>query len=455
MESQRTSPKKNLIYFTLGHNPSYIELTKFCIHTLKMHSSSFDDGNTDLMVMCDEEYSHIVKKHLPFVKIHITSRNNSAVASSMRKVEIFRYANIDDYHNIMYLDSDIIILNDINKILREELEDDLIYVKKENSDVDKLRTLTFSLCAFSDADIQQFRERYQQPFNAGHFLFKNTPIIKSYFSDILNLMESWSGPYFYEQSFLNHYFQLNFKYNDTFLDEFISFYDGIYHTTPNPDSYIIHCFKSDLSWNVKLGNMKQVLFNMTLTRPVEIYDTRDHLPRAIPLSSGSVIAKIGVYKGEFSRKLYEGFEPSKLVLIEPFEGQITSGDKNGNNLETMEGEEAYNALCTEYKGNARVEIIRDYSTAMLNHEDNFYDLVYIDGDHSYECVKRDLLISFNKVKRHGWICGYAFDVNPEKTNNRFDFGVKRAVCEFCMEKGLKVDKLFLDGCISFAVQVHK
>jgi hypothetical protein len=194
---------------------------------------------------------------------------------------------------------------------------------------------------------------------------------------------------------------------------------------------------------------------VSLTRPVEVYETRDYLPRAIPLPSGSIISQIGVFNGEFSRKLYDGFDPSKLVLIEPFEGQIMSGDKNGNDVETMNGEDAYNALCTEYKGNARVEIIRDYSTVLLNHSDSLYDLVYIDGDHSYECVKRELLISFNKVKRGGWICGHAFDVNPEKTNNRFDFGVKRAVCEFCMEKGLKVNKLFVDGCISFAIQVHK
>lgn len=448
------TPKKNLIYFTLGYNPSYVELTKFCIHTLKIACPNLFD-TTDLLVLCDETYSSIVKQHLPFVKIHITERNDSAVSSSMRKLEIFDYADIDSYRNIMYLDSDIVVLKDLNDILKEELEDDLLYVKKETDDVEKFRGIGFGLCAYTEDDINRFKEQYQHPFNAGHFLFKNTPIIMGYFRDIRDFISKWRGKYFYEQSFLNHYFQLNTKYNDVFLDDIISFYDGGYNINPNMQAHVIHCLKENMSWDKKLQNMKRMVIKKNMEANIVLHDTRDELPYIITLPSRPVIAEIGVFRGEFARILYNGYNPSKLVLVDPYQGYISSGDKNGNNVEVVSGDDMYDALCKEYEGNSVVEIVRDFSTVLSTHDDNAYDLIYIDGDHSYEGVKIDLDIAYDKVKNQGWICGHDFDMNPAKTDNRYDFGVQKAVIEFIIDKGLKIDKLFMDGCTSYAIKLHK
>lgn len=57
--------------------------------------------------------------------------------------------------------------------------------------------------------------------------------------------------------------------------------------------------------------------------------------------------------------------------------------------------------------------------------DQSIDLVYLDGDHSYEAVKRDLIAWIPKIKPWGWIAGH--DHCPA-----FD-GVMRAVAEICGE----------------------
>lgn len=50
-------------------------------------------------------------------------------------------------------------------------------------------------------------------------------------------------------------------------------------------------------------------------------------------------------------------------------------------------------------------------------------MVYLDADHSYEAVKSDLNVWFNKVKSGGLLAGHDF-LNEE-------YGVKQAVNEFC------------------------
>jgi predicted O-methyltransferase YrrM len=55
-------------------------------------------------------------------------------------------------------------------------------------------------------------------------------------------------------------------------------------------------------------------------------------------------------------------------------------------------------------------------------QDAFFDMIYIDGDHSYESVKSDIQLSIPKLKKNGYICGHDYDANTKN-------GVYRAVNE--------------------------
>lgn len=72
-----------------------------------------------------------------------------------------------------------------------------------------------------------------------------------------------------------------------------------------------------------------------------------------------------------------------------------------------------------------VHIMRVTSdNAVSEFPDNFFDFVYIDGDHSYDQVRKDLRNYYTKVKPGGFFCGddYHFE------------GVRQAVDEFAKEK---------------------
>ena len=56
-----------------------------------------------------------------------------------------------------------------------------------------------------------------------------------------------------------------------------------------------------------------------------------------------------------------------------------------------------------------------------------YDIIYIDGDHSYDGVKHDLINSFRVIKNGGYIMGHDYEMNMEKAHTNWVFGVKQAV----------------------------
>ena len=87
--------------------------------------------------------------------------------------------------------------------------------------------------------------------------------------------------------------------------------------------------------------------------------------------------------------------------------------------------------------------------------DDKYDIIYIDGDHSYKGVKNDLISAYNKIKDGGFIMGHDYAINLKKTSHIFKFEVKKAVNDFCKEYKQNIIAISLDGYISFAIKIKK
>jgi hypothetical protein len=169
------------------------------------------------------------------------------------------------------------------------------------------------------------------------------------------------------------------------------------------------------------------------------------------LKTGMRVAEIGVWKGEFAQVLLST-GPAELVLIDPWEGMVPSGDSDGNNVTVANLPEEYERI--KKWENEVVKVEKGYSHhVLLRYPDNHFDAAYIDGDHSFGGCYRDLNLAYEKVKAGGWIMGHDYGMNYVKAKNRYDFGVEKAVDIFCIRKGLKVVALGLDGCVSFAIHV--
>lgn len=176
----------------------------------------------------------------------------------------------------------------------------------------------------------------------------------------------------------------------------------------------------------------------------DILETRDELIKLLPKKSIGV--EIGVFQGEFSDIIINLVSPSKIYLIDPWVGKIHSGDKDGKNIKFIEEADKYfyDVIQKKYEKNNNVFLIKNTSGILRDFEDNFFDWGYIDGNHSYFGVKHDLELLRNKVKHQGVIMGHDYLI-PK------NYGLVKAVNEFCRKYNLKIDYLTKDDCPSYYI----
>jgi len=184
----------------------------------------------------------------------------------------------------------------------------------------------------------------------------------------------------------------------------------------------------------------------------KVYDNRiDMIFDLVP--KGAAICEIGIFKGDLAKQLLK-LEPTRLVLLDLFEGECGSGDQDGNNFEYINLNESYKKLREYFP--AEVSIVKGDSSSSLSLEpDDSFDMIYIDGDHSYEGCKKDLMEAYKKVKHCGWIMGHDYEMNMNKAKKPYKFGVRKAVDEFCAEFSQKIFAKGNDGCVSYAIEISK
>jgi hypothetical protein len=183
----------------------------------------------------------------------------------------------------------------------------------------------------------------------------------------------------------------------------------------------------------------------------KLFETRiDMVKELVP--KGSKICELGVFAGDFTKIIYESCLPAELIAVDLFEGTTGSGDQNGNNFKFIDLNKYYNYL-TDYFKNYPVKILKGDTVSVLEkYPDEYFDCIYIDADHSYEGSKRDIICSYKKLKKNGFLMGHDYGMNMQKAKNTYEFGVSRAVNEFCEKNNLQIYAFANDGCISFSIK---
>jgi hypothetical protein len=185
---------------------------------------------------------------------------------------------------------------------------------------------------------------------------------------------------------------------------------------------------------------------------VHIFDTREIMVSSL-IPSNSVICEIGVFRGVFS-KFLNSLNPQMLILIDYFQGFVGSGDQDGNNFQWVNLDDEYVKVKEWATTYSNITVVKGDSSSILSfYPNNFFDMIYLDGDHSYEGVKKDLEQAILKVKKGGWIMGHDYEMNVAKAEKLWTFGVREAVDEFCQKYKQTIFAKGNDGCVSFAIQI--
>lgn len=156
------------------------------------------------------------------------------------------------------------------------------------------------------------------------------------------------------------------------------------------------------------------------------------------MPKNSVCAEVGIWSGEFTEKILRVVKPKKLYLIDPWEfhkeegyERAWYGGRKAKNQDDME--KIYHSVRERFEPeikSGQIIILRGFSEQTLEKfETASLDWIYIDGNHKYEFVKKDLSSSLDKVKRGGFITG-----DDYREGGWFNGGVKKAVDEFVDKK---------------------
>ncbi|MGI9289363.1 MAG: class I SAM-dependent methyltransferase [Pseudomonadales bacterium] len=133
------------------------------------------------------------------------------------------------------------------------------------------------------------------------------------------------------------------------------------------------------------------------------------------MMKSAVTAEVGVDKGEFSKEIIDRCGPTELHLF----------DIDMSRLNVMNVQESLTSnVCKLHCGE---------SSVLLDElPDGYFDWIYIDGDHRYAGVKKDIDVAVKKVKQDGRLVFNDYAVwSPQ---SMMHCGVARAVNEFCIEQ---------------------
>ncbi|MEQ8928086.1 MAG: class I SAM-dependent methyltransferase [Fulvivirga sp.] len=164
------------------------------------------------------------------------------------------------------------------------------------------------------------------------------------------------------------------------------------------------------------------------------------------MPKNAICAEIGAWKGDFTQEILKQTKPSKLFIIDPYK-HVEVYDKawyGGSDSSQEKMDEVFKSVQTRFESelySGQLEFLRADSTEALSQfEDDYFDWIYIDGNHLYEYVKADLENSFQKIKSGGFITGDDYNLV-----GWWDDGVTKAVNEFIENYKEQVDVISIKG----------
>jgi lipopolysaccharide biosynthesis glycosyltransferase len=330
------------------------------------------------------------------------------------RLDLFNLPSTSKYEKILYLDTDILVKDDINKVFNV-CTDEILYVLEEgdiNSGTDFWGKSLFGneILAYQDTSA----------FTSGILLFKNCEIIKHLFSqinqDMLNRPHN-----FHDQPYIVYNAFKERLYDNKLLKAIVVNNDNDIHS----DKVIHHfpggpgCYQHKIvSMTNFLKDLKAIWFtelNQTLHIEHDIWTCSSKMRLDIAeffvAKKHYKIAEIGSHKGYTTKVLSKLF--SKVYAVDNHV-QWTNFNKN------------YNCKST----NIEYVMLDIYKNSWDILPDDI-EVAFIDADHSYQGCKSDIVNSMQRFSNLKYIIFDDYGVWA---------GVKQIIDELINSKSLKLEK---------------
>lgn len=160
------------------------------------------------------------------------------------------------------------------------------------------------------------------------------------------------------------------------------------------------------------------------------YAILEHLPK------NAVVAEIGVLAGDFSQHILDVTKPSKLYLIDTF----NIGDWHDSKDKRFFADNHFEFVEKRFKNEIQKNVVSLKQgiswDKLAEFESNYFDWLYIDGDHRYIGVSRDLEQAVRVLKPNGYLVMNDYIYYSHAEN--IPYGVIHAVNELCVNKNFEM-----------------
>ena len=409
----------NCIFLCIFFQENYIEMLYLLLESIFIFGNLQED--TEILIYTSTEFMNKIKKsHLyneNSVKFEINDNYNDINTSCKARLDFFNLESSVKYKKVLYLDTDIIICNDINGAF-DVCEEDLLYVREEGQITDDRDFWGKSL--FGD-NIEDYDDK--SAFTSGILLFNNCYKIKELFC---NIVEDMKHRYhnFYDQPFIV-YNSFKYKiYDNKKINTFVmnKYYEDVIYENIDIDNKIIH-FPGGVGNFLKIGKMKTIL-NVIKDKIIvnNIQKTKEFInEKLLPIihSCGELLEG-NIFMLHHTTNYTDVFinkakNISNIVLNRNIKNVMEIGFNSGFSTLLMLisnptakiscfdlGEHKYTLHCFNILKDVfgdRLDIIIGDSTKTLKNVNTKFDLIHIDGGHSTEVATSDIVNSYRLSKK--------------------------------------------------------
>jgi hypothetical protein len=170
------------------------------------------------------------------------------------------------------------------------------------------------------------------------------------------------------------------------------------------------------------------------------------------INNPSVYVEIGIAMGFHIETILKEFNELKCYGVDPYIPYDPSDSFNniGKIEPSLSVQQNFDLFCLSVNDRLSIydkfnHIRKPSSVAHDMFDDSSIDLIFIDGDHTYDAVKNDCILWWNKLKTGGIMCW----------DDYYWEGVKKAVDEFCFEKNLNLKSISKINSYSTVYAIRK
>jgi predicted O-methyltransferase YrrM len=405
----------NCIFCCIFNEKKYIDVFFILLESIFIYGNL--DDNTNILVYTSTLFMDIIKQSHLFcdekIKFEINDTYNTVDHACKSRLDLFNLSSIKNYDKILYLDTDILVKDDIKKVF-DVCKKDILYVLEEG--YINCNTDFWGKSLFGD-EIHNYSDL--TAFTSGILLFNNCEKIKDLFNKINQDIQN-RHHYFHDQPYIIYNaFKYNLYDNKVLKSLVVNNDNNIY------SNKVIHHFpggpgicqpKIDIM-SIFLNSIKDFTITNNIKK-TKIYIDEFLLPiiyNCGELLEGNIFMfhHTTIYTDLFLNKTKN---ISNLVLNKNIKNVIEIGFNSGFSTLLMLvtnpkmhitcldlGEHKYTIPCyekiKETFGDRIDIIIGDSRETLKNITDANYDLIHIDGGHETEIADSDIINCYRLSKK--------------------------------------------------------